>query len=77
MNSRLLRAKMTMHGDTQIRLARALGLSISRFNAKLNERGGASFTQKEIEGIILRYQLSPQDSIDIFFPGSYVKRNCE
>lgn len=77
MNTRLLRAKMAMYGDTQIRLARALGMSISRLNAKLNERGGASFTQKEIEGLILRYGLTPQDSIDIFFPESYAKRNCE
>ena len=70
MNTRLFKAEMAAHGDTQAALAAAMGLSISRLNAKINERDGAAFTQKEMSFLILRYRLTAQKAADIFFSES-------
>lgn len=67
MNKALLRSEMAEHGDTQESLAAALGISLSRLNAKINERDGASFTQTEIAFIISAYQLSSDRAMAIFF----------
>ena len=48
-------------------LADAMGISLSRLNAKINETGGAEFVQSEMEFIANRYQLSADDVINIFF----------
>lgn len=67
MNKSLLAGVMVKNEDTQGTLAAAMGLSLSRLNAKINEREGASFTQPEMEFIIERYKLSNDDAIQIFF----------
>ena len=67
MNKRLLRAVMAEAGDTQADLAAAMGISLSRFNAKLNEREGAAFTQTEMAFIIDRYRLTSDRAMQIFF----------
>lgn len=67
MNKLLLASVMIKSGDTQGTLASAMGLSLSRLNAKINEREGASFTQPEMEFIIERYKLSNDEAIQIFF----------
>lgn len=77
MNTRLFKAEMIAYGDTQVTLSAAMGLSASRLNAKINERDGAAFTQREMTFLIERYSLTPQKAIDIFFPGSYQKGNTE
>ncbi len=67
MNARLLRSKMILYGDTNATLASALGISPTRFSAKINETDGAEFVQSEIEKIKTRYNLTAQDVVDIFF----------
>ena len=67
MNKSLLRSEMVKHKDTQETLARFLGLSLSRLNAKINGWRGASFTQTEIERIQARYELPPEMTGRIFF----------
>lgn len=68
MNKPLLISFMARYQDTQETLAKALDLSVSRLNAKINERDGASFDQKEMRLIIRRYNLSTSDAMAIFFP---------
>ena len=67
MNKTLLASKMKMFGDTQLQLSQALGLSLARTNAKINETDGAEFTQGEISIIRFRYQLTPEEVDSIFF----------
>lgn len=67
MNKALLSSVMTKNGDTQKALAEAIGLSLSRFNAKINGRGGAAFTLNEADVIIDRYGLTCNEAMNIFF----------
>lgn len=39
---------MRKHDETQATLAKKLGLSLSRLNAKINNTNGADFTRPEI-----------------------------
>ena len=67
MNSNLLKSYMTKYGDTQVLLAKFLGISVTRLNAKINETRGAEFHQGEIAAIIKRYNLTPAEYTAIFF----------
>lgn len=67
MNKNLLISKMKLFGDTQTDLAHALGLSVARTNAKINETDGAEFTQSEITIIKIRYHLTAEEVDLIFF----------
>lgn len=67
MNKNLLISKMKLFGDNQIDLARALGLSLTRTNAKINETDGAEFTKNEITIIKIRYNLTAEEVDQIFF----------
>lgn len=67
MNKLLLMSYMIRNGDTQESLAKAMNLSLSRLNAKINERSGAVFDQVEMQVIIDRYSLSADEAINIFF----------
>ena len=66
MNKLLLRSIMVKFGETQEMLADAMGVSLSRLNAKINSNG-AEFTQREITFIRNRYNLSPAEVDAIFF----------
>ena len=66
MNKAVLRAEMIKHGDTQETLATAMGISLSRLNAKINSEN-AEFRQTEIIFIKDRYNLSAADVDSIFF----------
>ena len=57
MNSQLLKGIITANDGSQAVLAEAMGLSLSRLNAKINETN-AEFTQSEIAFIRDRYGLS-------------------
>ena len=70
MNKALLESKMKLHGDNQSKLANALGISLARFNAKLNETDGAQFTQGEIQKVKERYNLTGEEVDAIFFKGN-------
>lgn len=66
MNSQLLKGLIKIHDGSQDVLASAMGLSLSRLNAKINETG-AEFTQSEIAFIRDRYHLNKTQVMDIFF----------
>lgn len=66
MNKALLESKMKLHGDNQSKLADALGISLQRFNAKLNQTDGAQFTQGEIRKVKERYNLTGEEVDEIF-----------
>ena len=61
----LLEAKMKLHGDRQEDLAKALDISITTFNYKLN--GKSNFTRTEMQKIRERYSLTDEEFIEIFF----------
>ena len=66
LNSNKLKGVIVSAGETQAQLAEAMGISLSRLNAKINETG-AEFTQREISFIRDRYNLSDSQITDIFF----------
>ncbi|MBQ3330837.1 MAG: helix-turn-helix transcriptional regulator [Ruminococcus sp.] len=68
MDKQLLKSIMLQFGDTQESLAAAMGISLSRFNAKINERGGAAFTQSEMAFMIDRYNMDGELAMRVFFP---------
>lgn len=67
LDKRELRSHMAKHGDTQRSLAEAMGISLSRLNAKINETGGAEFKKTEMAFIRVRYGLAPEAVDAIFF----------
>ena len=67
MNKALLNSYMAKYPDTQATLASAMGLSLSRLNAKINEANGAAFNQAEMAFIIGRYGISNDEACEIFF----------
>lgn len=64
MNTKLLRSKVVLFGDTNYSLAQALNISPQAFSLKLN--GEREFKQEEIKIIQDRYNLSPDEVVDIF-----------
>ena len=67
MNKQKLVGIMHGNGDTQEILAKAIGISVQRFNAKINETNNAEFTQGDIQRIKERYDLTAEDIDEIFF----------
>lgn len=67
MNKNEFEAMMKRYGENQSILAEALGISRTSLNRRINERGGAVFTQPEIAAIKKRYKLSDDDVGRIFF----------
>ena len=68
MNPNMFKSKMKLYGDTNAKLAAAIGISPQRLSAKINETGGAEFTQGEIEKIKDRYNLTPDEVDSVFLP---------
>lgn len=67
MNSSLLKSYIVKYDTTQEKLAIAMGISLSRLNAKINGTNGADFSQTEIAFIKKRYKLSNKEVCNIFF----------
>ena len=67
MNKNELVSKMKKYGDRNEDLAKYIGISPQRFSAKLNETGGAEFTQSEIQKVKERYNLTSEEVDAIFF----------
>lgn len=72
MNKKLLKSKMVLFGDSIITLATILKVSRPRLSAKINTWNGAEFNQSEIEAIKIRYELTPDEVIQIFFNESVI-----
>ena len=66
----MLASFMKKYGETQRDLANALGISLSRLNAKINTWNGADFTQAEVEFIMNRYHMSRKEGSSIFYTKS-------
>lgn len=65
MNSDLLRSVIVKNGDTQTKLAEAMGLQVSALSQRIN--GRIDFRRNEIKFIKKRYDLSCKEIDDIFF----------
>lgn len=65
MNSNLLKATIIKNGDTQEKLAEAMGLPTSALNMRIN--GKIEFRRNEIIFIKRRYSLSSDEVDSIFF----------
>lgn len=66
MDKAILKSYITRYDDNQTNLAKAMGLSLSHLNAKINENR-ASFSVREMKFIKDRYKLSNDEFIRIFF----------
>lgn len=66
MNGNLIRARMAELGMTQAETAKAMGISLSRFNAKLNGTNDAEFSLPDIIALKNVLGFSLQDIDDIF-----------
>lgn len=62
-----LKAKIAEFGETQADLATAIGILLSRLNAKLNISSSAEFNQGEISAIKAHFSLSAEEVDEIFF----------
>ena len=67
MNADMLKGKIKEHAMTQEDVACRIGLSLSRFNAKLNGTGGAEFSLGEVQGIKKLFGLKAEQIDEIFF----------
>ena len=67
MNADLLKGKMREFAMTQERVAKEIGVSLSRFNAKLNGTGGAEFSLGEIQAMKKLFFLNAKQVEKIFF----------
>lgn len=65
MDKTAMRIAMTKHHDTQETLAEALEMQVSGLNARIN--GKVDFRAGEILRIVKRYNLSPEETTEIFF----------
>lgn len=67
MNADILKGKIRGKAMTQEDVAGKIGLSLSRFNAKINETGGAEFSLGEIRSIKALFHLDAEEVDEIFF----------
>lgn len=67
MNKAKLKSIMVLNGDNQNILSKYLGITPQRLSSKINEKGGAEFSQTEIHLIKQKYNLSPNEVDEIFF----------
>ena len=67
MRVNLLKGKLREHGLTQGDVAEKMGISLSRFNAKLNEREGAEFSLGEVKALKSILGLTAKQTEQIFF----------
>lgn len=67
MNGNLLKGEIRSRAMTQDDVSKAIGISLSRFNAKLNNAGGAEFTLGEVNALKKLLGLTPTQIDDIFF----------
>lgn len=66
MNANLLKGKMAEQGMTQEDVAEKIGISLSRFNAKLNETNGAEFSLGEVIALVKLFNLTSKQRDQIF-----------
>lgn len=67
MKSAILKGKMSEKSLTQNDVAQRIGLSLSRFNAKLNGYNGAEFSLGEVRAMKKLLELTTEQIDSIFF----------
>lgn len=67
MNANKLKGEIRANGMTQEDVAAEVGISLSRFNAKLNNANGAEFSLGEVRAIKKVLNLTHTQIEDIFF----------
>jgi len=67
LNSALLKGKIVENSMTQTEVSQNIGISLSRFNAKLNNTGGAEFTLGEVRALKELLNLDSTQVEKIFF----------
>ena len=67
MNKDLLKGQIRSLGFTQGDVAEKIGVSLSRFNAKINETDGAEFSLGEVKALKEILQLESEKMEQIFF----------
>jgi hypothetical protein len=67
MNKDLLKGQIRSLGFTQGDVAEKIGVSLSRFNAKINETDGAEFSLGEVQALKEILQLDSDKVNQIFF----------
>ena len=67
MNKNLYRSKMVLHGDNNISVAKALGITPQRNSAKVNGTHGAEYTCAEVAILKARWNLTAEEIDAIFF----------
>lgn len=70
MNSALLKGEIRAKSMTQEDVAAEIGISLSRFNAKLNNTGGAEFSLGEVRALKELLSLDAEQMDVIFFDGA-------
>ena len=68
MNKDLLKGLIRASGKTQAKISSELGISLSRFNAKINETHGAEFSLSEARELKKILGLSVFQFEQIFLP---------
>lgn len=67
MQTKMLKGKLVESGMTQEAAANKIGISLSRFNSKINERHNAEFTLNEVIALKDALHLSLDEVSQIFF----------
>ena len=67
MQANMLKGKLVESGMTQEAAANKIGISLSRFNSKINERHNAEFTLNEVIALKDALHLSLDEVSQIFF----------
>jgi DNA-binding XRE family transcriptional regulator len=65
-NKNLLKGKIRENGMNQADAAKKIGMSLSRFNAKINETANAEFKLREIKALRDALKLSCEQVEEIF-----------
>ena len=63
----MLKGKIREHNMTQEDVANKIGISLSRFNAKLNGTDNAEFSLGEVKRMVALFNLAPEQIDEIFF----------
>ena len=64
MNTKFLKSKMVLYGDTNLSVSQKLKISPASLSSKVNNKN--KFTTKEMNNIRLLYNLSDREFIEIF-----------
>lgn len=67
MKGNMLKGKLREYALSQEEIADKMGISLSRFNAKINGRGGAQFVLGEVQSLKKILDLTAEQVDQIFF----------